>query len=122
MNNLYAALSRLRDPDLPRLLWADAVCIDQQNLQERSDQVRLMASIYSSAIRVIVWLGEEADDSALAFASMEEVAILLLRSRDHERLGPIGLHCYSSNSRLLKSFTALLERPWFDRVWVSRFA
>jgi hypothetical protein len=121
-NNLYAALSRLRDPDLPRLLWADAVCIDQQNLQERSDQDRLMASIYSSAIRVIVWLGEEADDSALAFASMEEVAILLLRSRDHERLGPIGLHGYSSDSRLLKSFTALLERPWFDRVWVSRFA
>jgi hypothetical protein len=75
-----------------------------------------MASIYSCATRVVVWLGEEADDSALAFASMEEVAITLLRSRDNERRDGIDFHC---TIPLLDSLSALLERPWFDRIWVS---
>ena len=38
-------------------LWVDAICIDQQNLQERTSQVRLMDFIYTRAQRVLIWLG-----------------------------------------------------------------
>jgi hypothetical protein len=59
--NLYLALRSLReDPywKLPeRTIWADAICIDQENLEERLSQVRLMDFIYSRAIGVVVWLG-----------------------------------------------------------------
>jgi hypothetical protein len=59
--NLYLALRSLReDPywKLPeRTVWADAICIDQENLEERLSQVRLMDFIYSRAIGVVVWLG-----------------------------------------------------------------
>ena len=61
--NLYTALSRLRDPSLQRILWVDAICINQENPEEQGQQVQLMAKIYSKAHRVIVWLGEAADDS-----------------------------------------------------------
>jgi hypothetical protein len=119
--NPYAALQRLRDPGLPRLLWADAACINQQDLQERGSQVRFMSRIYFCASRVIVWLGEEGDDSVFLFASMEEMAIVLLRCRNHEA-PPIAPRSTPTSLRLSQSLSALLERSWFDRVWVSRFA
>ncbi|KAF4618364.1 hypothetical protein G7Y89_g14937 [Cudoniella acicularis] len=61
--NLHAALSRLRDRSFERIIWVDAVCIDQTSLKERKHQVQLMAKIYSNAHRVIVWLGKEAVDT-----------------------------------------------------------
>ena len=55
--NLYRALSHLRSKTEKRLIWADAICIDQTNVEERSNQVRLMSFIYSRAQGVLVWLG-----------------------------------------------------------------
>jgi hypothetical protein len=62
--NLYTALQYLRDRVLLRLIWIDAVCINQEDLKERADQVQLMARLYSHAIRMIVWPGEEIDGSS----------------------------------------------------------
>ncbi|TVY12667.1 Heterokaryon incompatibility protein 6, OR allele [Lachnellula arida] len=45
-DNLHAALRRLRFPDQVRVLWIDALCIDQSNLKERSAQVQRMGDIY----------------------------------------------------------------------------
>jgi hypothetical protein len=55
--NLEAALRRLRRPDEPRILWVDAICINQQDSAERSQQVGLMKRIYSQASNVVIWLG-----------------------------------------------------------------
>jgi hypothetical protein len=54
--NLYSAFCNLRT-DKPRVLWADAICIDQSNFQERTYQVGLMDYIYTRASCVLVWLG-----------------------------------------------------------------
>ncbi len=56
--NLWAALRRLRNPCHERIIWADATCINQKDLEERSHQVALMGEIYSSASEVFVWLGD----------------------------------------------------------------
>ncbi|CZR65469.1 uncharacterized protein PAC_15369 [Phialocephala subalpina] len=61
--NLALALKRLRLPDTTRIVWIDAICVNQEDLEERSQQVQLMRVIYSQAWRVVVWLGE---DSGLA--------------------------------------------------------
>jgi hypothetical protein len=45
-----------RDPIEVRLLWADAVCINQHDNEERGFQVRQMPLIYANAERVLVWL------------------------------------------------------------------
>ncbi|KAI1167353.1 heterokaryon incompatibility protein-domain-containing protein [Nemania serpens] len=45
-----------------RRLWADAVCINQENLPERTSQVELMARIFAGARRVLAWLGWEAGE------------------------------------------------------------
>jgi hypothetical protein len=55
--NLAAALRRLRKAEGPRVLWVDALCINQEDSAERSQQVGLMQFIYQTH-HVIVWLGD----------------------------------------------------------------
>ncbi|KAH8659958.1 hypothetical protein BX600DRAFT_467000 [Xylariales sp. PMI_506] len=54
--NLAYALAALRGTS-SRLLWIDALCINQDNVSERNHQVRLMGDIYRRASKVLVWLG-----------------------------------------------------------------
>src|ERR1700730_15165897 len=53
--NLKEALDQLRDEARFITIWVDALCIDQENTTEQSEQVKLMAKIYSQASKVIVW-------------------------------------------------------------------
>lgn len=57
--NLHLALHQLRYETSPRVVWADAVCINQSGVEERSEQVALMGEIYRKACQVVVWLGPE---------------------------------------------------------------
>jgi hypothetical protein len=55
--NVEASLKQLRRYFFRRYLWIDAICIDQHNIPEQSNQVSLMDQIYHDARRVVVWLG-----------------------------------------------------------------
>lgn len=68
--NLHSALQHLRFKDRKRTLWADAICIDQDNLDERGEQVKLMGQIYTQAEQVLVWLGEMTEDVELSLDSI----------------------------------------------------
>jgi hypothetical protein len=57
-DNLFRALRRLRKKIFTRVIWIDAICINQANPEERSQQVAIMDRIYSTANSVEVWLGE----------------------------------------------------------------
>jgi hypothetical protein len=63
--NLQLALWRLRLPDRSVFLWIDAICINQRDILEKQEQISMMGNIYSIATNVLVWLGEEADNSDL---------------------------------------------------------
>lgn len=97
--NLDGALRRLRDPDLDRILWVDAVCINQDDLEERANQVQIMAMIYAYASRVIVWLGEEADGSKEAMELLREEASRCTTNRRH----------WETQKTLLPAITAILR-------------
>ncbi|KAK4160489.1 heterokaryon incompatibility protein-domain-containing protein [Cladorrhinum sp. PSN259] len=56
-HNCAQAISRLRLEGKPRALWIDAICINQQDLSERSHQVSIMAKIYTSARQVVAYTG-----------------------------------------------------------------
>ena len=55
--NLFLALKNLRQTTTARALWIDALCINQQDINERNHQVNQMGTIYSQAQRVVAWLG-----------------------------------------------------------------
>ena len=55
----------MRNIDSSRVLWIDAICINQTDIPERNAQVSTMKRTYEEADRVLVWLGEERENSAL---------------------------------------------------------
>jgi len=56
-DNLYNALQHIRNPKQPITLWVDAISINQNDVNEKNQQVPLMAFIYSRSVEVVVWLG-----------------------------------------------------------------
>jgi hypothetical protein len=73
--NLFDALLRLRYPEIPRDLWIDAICIDQENRKEKGQQVAQMSSVYGMAKRVLVWLGLATDATAPALEYLRQFMI-----------------------------------------------
>jgi len=73
--NLFSALGRLRQIDRKHFLWVDAICINQEDLRERTDQVKLMGDIYRNAKEVLIWLGDEngTTDSEMAMDLLEHL-------------------------------------------------
>jgi hypothetical protein len=66
-SNLFKALSTLRKRKDTRRIWIDAICINQEDLPERSQQVSQMGKIFTSAKTVVCWLGESDHESRLSF-------------------------------------------------------
>ncbi|KAF1987511.1 HET-domain-containing protein, partial [Aulographum hederae CBS 113979] len=54
LENLEAALRRLRRPKTTRTFWIDALCINQDDTDERAQQVGLMDQIYRNATQVVI--------------------------------------------------------------------
>ena len=126
--NLYQALQYLRSEEEDRILWIDAICIDQGNIPERGHQVRHMREIYKQAWQVIVWLGSEYSDNI-------ECVMNLMKYMQKEIVKIKG-NWRGLARRLIASYTAarhntqanmasyqagfdeLLTRPWFRRVWI----
>jgi hypothetical protein len=103
--NLHAALTRLRYPFYERIIWIDAVCINQNDEREKEQQIQFMAKIYALANRVIVWLGEAAEDS--------DQALHWIRVAGGKKS-----KYPSTNETIQQAVIALLHRPWFRRIWV----
>jgi hypothetical protein len=107
--NLHAALSHLRHEDRDRVLWIDAICIDQTNVEEKEQQVRKMGEIYQTARNVCVWFGAiETHDNRLAMHCIPHLVESIWRARVTHLL----------HDRAWKSFEELLQNNWFSRRWV----
>jgi hypothetical protein len=108
--SLYDALKAIRQKKTEALVWVDALCIDQLNRDERATQVRLMGQIYSRAMSVAIWLGPEADGSALAVQLLEQVA--------HNFVSPQRIRSLRKCSDSAALFD-LFKRDYWKRLWVS---
>jgi hypothetical protein len=116
---LHTALTTIRYLERPRIVWADAVCINQEDLKERSYQVSFMGSIYRHAIQVLVCVGPDPDGGAADVAALVEENAALV-SRYHSIL---DMPILSPDNTLFedprwKSLSTFMERPWFTRAWV----
>jgi len=157
--NLHGALTAFRprpiaessgDPDgrtLPvrrrpvRRLWVDAVCINQEDLQERISQVELMSFIYARARRVLSWLGwEEGEEGrrhiqdAIRFihtfmkdpeAGLREARVLLLHhdyqadpTEDLAHLPEDDRRRFAEQARKWEAVKFFFEIQYFARAWI----
>ncbi|KAK3385781.1 heterokaryon incompatibility protein-domain-containing protein [Podospora didyma] len=130
-NSLSSGLKRLRRSDGIRILWADAICINQYDIPERNRQVMLMSRIYAQPSKVLVWLG----DDTTGLEGLDECLKGAHEVLPEEVFDP---HVLATNSRKVflensikrkenkpnfsdhdwTPFNNLLCRPWFDRRWI----
>ena len=113
--NLYDALIQLRKEE-PAAYWIDALCINQNDDNEKSAQIQMMGRIYESAEKVAVWLGRLP-------TLLQPVMESLIKS-DQNETSKIFTHIMSNKidpmfvAKRLAVFAWLLTRDWFRRAWV----
>lgn len=100
--SLDEALRRFRGSERITVLWVDAVCIDQSNIDERGHQVALMGRICNDAERVVAWLGPDPGNYAdECFADLRNDTGQALEPREAQELSLLMRNC-----------------EWFSRLWV----
>ena len=118
--NLFSALSNLAE-ETPRLWWIDALCINQQDVEEKNQQVRLMRQIYGKAKQVCIWLGEP-DTASLDLLRKIADRVSLEELLNFNAVFDIGmLERYGLPHMKDPAWSSLMQfvaRPYFRRVWV----
>ena len=115
--NLSRALSRLRQNGRPRVLWVDALCIDQCNIAERSSQVALMGEIYAKAKNVVVYVGEATAATDVAMDYMMQI-----EQKEYSHAPPKFIPSETTGEeeslKIKEGFRDILSRPLFEKVWI----
>ncbi|KAH8755468.1 heterokaryon incompatibility protein-domain-containing protein [Hyaloscypha sp. PMI_1271] len=131
--NLSLLLSKFRSSDSSQLLWIDAICINQEDLDERSQQVQLMGKIYKNAAVVLMWIGDQTPYTGDAIPIFRHLPGLLHTFKLNPGLDELDFLPYAAHQDLDSSakeylwnirqsswagMIDLLSRGYFDRLWV----
>lgn len=127
--NLHGILNQLRHAERKRVLWIDGICINQEDVDERREQVLLMQRIYTQATKVLMWIGESKTGTERAFHLVRELA----RAYDERQqptdprqveaghLGNIVIEesvLAEVKKERWPDLVDVFTRPYFGRVWV----
>ncbi|KAI0016047.1 heterokaryon incompatibility protein-domain-containing protein [Xylariomycetidae sp. FL0641] len=105
--NLYHALRQMRYEFVTRLVWVDAICINQGDKDEKASQIPLMEHIYRRASSVFVWLGVKprvAGDLLYVDHISRGIRMPLNKQRNHISISEAIRH--------------LSGHAWFRRRWI----
>lgn len=108
--------------------WIDAVCINQLNNEEKSEQVAQMSKIYSKADHVVIWLGPQTESSELALKTVAKLADMskaVSAAKQEELEFQLPDEAKSvfriiDEPGVLDALESLFRRPWFSRAWVRQ--
>ncbi|KAF2666986.1 HET-domain-containing protein [Microthyrium microscopicum] len=126
--NLASALRNLRKiystHPVQRVYWIDAICINQKSTVERNQQVLRMQDIYSSADRVLSWLGDH--PSLVSGLRALEMFVNIMRhlpSRSGAGAWRPSIFTHSTDFDLIlgKEFWDLrlvFTDPYWSRIWI----
>ncbi|KAK5732060.1 hypothetical protein LTR17_010896 [Elasticomyces elasticus] len=119
--NLYSLLLARRQclKNLNRLVWADAICINQQdNTVEKPAQLLLMKEVYVNASRVIGWLG---DDWNSALAAEMIINIEMTWQMFHQD----GMNFFNNwiwitDGPRWQAMVQVVQNSYFSRAWICQ--
>jgi hypothetical protein len=124
-NNLESALRALRE--IPEVqvgmpVWADALCINQSDIDERNFEVKRMDSIYSHATRVITWLSEADNRHAEALEFMNVVGQYLGRLERIDKNVASAWFATFDLHKMVEYQALLSDLPYWHRTWIVQEA
>ncbi len=117
--SLFGALEAVRKRDEDTFVWVDALCINQQNRDERSQQVQLMTEIYAKAKLVAIWLGPSKNDSQLAtdlLLDIADITDIAMGGNDSKKITDLLLS--PTRLRAVEALVHLFQRDYWKRLWV----
>lgn len=137
-HNCWSALSHLRKVFGGIAIWIDAICINQDDPEDKKTQIPLMGTIFSSAREVYIWLGPDTKETDKAMEYLDKGGLsftALIRRRVSDR-GPATGHSMSLRlglHLLMRIFTFrsrphfiglddITSRPWIERLWTLQEA
>jgi len=124
--NLHEALRHLRLRNQDRIVWVDAICIDQDNKAEQGHQVEHMGDIYKEAAQVIYWLGPATYFTPFCFEVLGALQDRIGDTPHKDWTRQQWVELWKSVECRPKTFPGLqreglrelLDRPWFRRIWI----
>ena len=126
--NLGEALPYLRYEDKDRVLWIDAISVNQRDQTERSRQVQHMAEIYSKAVRVVAWLGPSTKLTPVAIRCFNTITSNVKVDWLTAVLEPVSSDLSWADLTVAPPFSneeclAMVEflgSEWFERLWIQQ--
>ncbi|KAK8096043.1 HET-domain-containing protein [Apiospora kogelbergensis] len=122
--NLEAALRHLQRPDAKRVLWVDAVCINQQDRLERNVQVPMMSRIYKGARLVVIWLGQGNPNIEQFFFFVNASTLSHLsfgtwidQFSGRDIVPKSAFRNVMGNARAMRGINNLWSLPYWNRMW-----
>jgi hypothetical protein len=119
---LRSILLHLRLKRLVRILWADAICINQADHVERLQQVSIMQRIYSQAFRVIGFVGKDYLHASTCFSAIEALTASWFDARksfsEENSISstPGRIHC--SDEEAMSRIVEIFRSGYWKRLWV----
>lgn len=114
--NLYEALIELRAEISPRrILWVDAICINQLDDVEKSQQVARMVEIYAKAFSTTMWIGKKDKTLGSALHDIRN----LNKHRGNNRWQDDG-RSYIFGNKLPSSMDLIMSQSYFSRSWITQ--
>jgi len=111
--NLHDALRHIRLPNKERYLWADACCINQEDIEEKEIQVAMMFNIYLKASQTVIWFGLPTPEDTKVFKLIGSINSMSAYERSEA--------CRDPETRAAaRNF--IETKPWFQRTWVRQEA
>ncbi|KAF4947439.1 hypothetical protein FGADI_10391 [Fusarium gaditjirri] len=118
--NLYNALIAFCQSGILGPIWIDALCINQNDIEERNAQVSQMANIYKNSEEVIVWLGHEREYTRTAVACFQRLPITrqeLLSDEHVVSRDKAFASCSFTDLELIAMTRFFTDHAWFGRTW-----
>ncbi|KAI0378949.1 heterokaryon incompatibility protein-domain-containing protein [Hypomontagnella monticulosa] len=117
--NLFRILRGLRRPNTTREIWIDAICINQSDAQEKTDQVSLMKDIYSSAKSTVVWLSDgHTEDPRENQRQDQPFNMEGLYAPIPAKVGGVDVDQYDLAAILREAQKYSIDDPWSEKQWL----
>ncbi|ETS82865.1 hypothetical protein PFICI_04741 [Pestalotiopsis fici W106-1] len=127
--NLASALRHLRTESSTRIIWANAICINQNDVAERTSQVAMIGDIYRTATKVVAFLGPASLAESAITKRLESISTMLrvdfgsgnIISINKEKEGWADMEQEVPLTKQdLQSLHRLVQCSWFDRLWIRQ--
>lgn len=121
----YAVLRRIRLPDRTRTVWIDALCINQNDIREKAQQVSFMGRIYKSSKGNLIYLGQGTKTLYQGLDDVQSIAKCSVELTELSEASPVIISQFFGSAQTPYDWSCIekfYNSTWFRRLWIFQEA